>query len=183
VKTHKNTVAAKEREISAREESLLKKETQIASLLSQKESEIQSLKLLVSQLQEQLQSQCDATTVEQSIQDAISKREEELRIAVMKREEEVAVAMARREEEIMQAIRLREEEISEAWKAREEQIRNEMVKAMEEQATWLERKAEALLMQEETLEEIRQDLEARGKAMEESTTEGKGLCPYPIHTL
>ena len=147
VKTHKDNIAAKEREVLAREASLLKKESHITSLLSQKDSEILSLQNVISQFQEQAQFQYDNATVEKRIRDAISKREEELRIAVMKREEEVAMAMARREEEIMHAVRQREEEIFEACRAREEQIREEIMKALEERTTWVEQKTEELLDQ------------------------------------
>jgi len=135
-------------------------------MLAQKDAEILSLQSLVSQLQEQLVAQCDVSTIEQRIREAIARREEELRVAVMKREEEVAAAMARREEEIMHAIRLREEEIAEAWRAREEQLREEMVTASQEREEWLEKRAEELRLTEESLESVKRDLEIKIKAIE-----------------
>jgi NIMA (never in mitosis gene a)-related kinase 2 len=162
-------VAAKEREVLAREASLLEREANMTALLSQKDAEIASLQTFVSQLQQQLQVQVqfekDAT--DDRIREAISKREEELRLAVMKREEEVAAAITRREEEIMDAVKAREEEVFKAWKAREEQIRNEMVSAVEERVTWVNNRAEELRMEEAALIEVKKELESKIKMMDE----------------
>jgi hypothetical protein len=133
------------------------------ALLSQKDAEISSLQVFVSQLQRQVQShaQQDKTVIEQCIRDAISKREDELRVAVMRREEEVATAIARREEEVMDAVRAREEEILQAWKTREGQIRDEVMEAVEERVNWVERKSKELQLEEEKLMGIKKELDCR----------------------
>lgn len=173
VKTHKANVVAKEREIASREAAFAEKEAHLHALLSQKDAHITSLEHHVNS-QSQFQSQA---VVDTKIREAIAKREEELRIAVMKREEEVAAAMARREEEIMGAVRKREEEISEAWREREEQIRSELGDAVEERIQWVVSKEAEIEAEELRLGTVREDLDAKVKAFEESVAAGvKGSC-------
>lgn len=158
VKNHRATVAAREREVLARENTLSEKERQLSAVLAGKDSEISSLQQLV---------QCRGYSeehVQSAIQTAISRREEELRVLVMKREEEVAVAMARREEEIIASVNKREADFCEAWAAREQQIRDEV----DEKVQWVLRREVELREEEERLQSIKSSLEDRIKKLEHS---------------
>lgn len=158
---------AKERELTAREAAFAEKESRMHAVLSQKDTEIASLR------QHVIESQ---SAVDTRIKEAIAKREEELRVAVMKREEEVAAAMARREEEIMGAVRMREEEILEAWRTREEQIRKEVSEPAEEQLKWVKAREEELETERMRLDGVRAELEANVKMLDESA---KGMfCSF-----
>ncbi|KAH7909222.1 kinase-like domain-containing protein [Hygrophoropsis aurantiaca] len=166
VKTHKAAVAAKEREVSAREGALAEKESHLTNCVAEKDAEISRLHNQLTQAR---------THIDTRIREAISKREEELRVAVMKREEEVAAAMARREAEILDAVRQREQEIFEAWRAREDQIRLEMAAAVEEKAKWASQREQELDAERIRLDTLREDLEAKVQALSAQTNaDGKG---------
>ena len=160
VKGHRSTLANKEREILSREQALIEKEQHLASLLSQKDQEIASLRHHVAQLQQSHQP--SQQEIEISIKQAVIRREEELRVLICKREEEVALAMARREEEIMEAVRNREQQLSDAWARREAEIRSEVEENMEElrnrerqlSDAWARREAEIRSEVEESLKSI-----------------------------
>ncbi|KAI5988000.1 kinase-like domain-containing protein [Pisolithus marmoratus] len=152
VKTHKSSVVAKERELSAREATLAEREARLTALVAEKDAEILRLHQLISAAESQ---------VDVRIREAIGKREEELRLAVMKREQEVAAAMARREEEIMNAVRQREREIFEAWSAREEQIRAESNSAVEEKMKQIAAREADLEAEQTRLDAVQKDLEVK----------------------
>jgi hypothetical protein len=78
VKAHRATVTAKEREILAREQTLLQNEQWLTALLNKKDQEIASLQQLVSQIQQQ-QQQFLRQDVEVAVKLAAAQREEELR--------------------------------------------------------------------------------------------------------
>ncbi|KAL0946330.1 hypothetical protein HGRIS_012568 [Hohenbuehelia grisea] len=164
VKSHKSNVLSKEREVLAREAALAEKENRVTALLNQKDTEIASLKNVITELHAQTQQ--TQQTVQAQVRAAVHKREGELRTAVDRREEEVAAAMARREEEIMEAIRRREEEIAEAWRTREEQIRKEVGEEVDERVRWVIQRTEELSDEEERLENIRKELEEKANTLE-----------------
>ena len=173
VKTHKATVIAKERELSAREAAFVEKESQMHAILCQKDADIASLQRHVVDSQ---------SVIDTRIKEAIANREEELRVAVMKREEEVAVAMARREEEIMEAVRKREEEIFEAWRVREEQIRVEVGEAGEERMKWVKSREEELDAEQTRLDGVREELEVKFRLLDEGAN-GPFLASFTLLTF
>ncbi|KAI6043381.1 kinase-like domain-containing protein [Pisolithus marmoratus] len=163
VKTHKSSVVAKERELSAREATLAEREARLTALVAEKDAEILRLHQLISTAE---------SRVDVRIREAIGKREEELRLAVMKREQEVAAAMARREEEIMNAVRQREREIFEAWSAREEQIRAESNSAVEEKMKQIAAREADLEAEQTRLDAVQKELEVKLAVL--SNQEAKG---------
>ncbi|KAF8954141.1 kinase-like domain-containing protein [Flammula alnicola] len=167
VKAHRDSLAAKEREIIAREHSLLETQQNLTSLMAQKDHEILSLQHLVAQLQQSHSfSQQD---VEMAIKQAVGRREEELRVLVMKREEEVAVAIAKREEEIMEAVRNREAEVDEACAKREALIKKEV----DERIEWVLNRETELRIEEARLQEAKEELEENVKKMQQNMTKGR----------
>jgi len=123
VKAHRATLNAKEREVLAREQTLLQNEQRLTALLNQKDQEIVSLQQLVSQLQQQ--QQFSRYDLEVAVKQGIARREEGLRALVMQREKEVTVAIAEHEEEV-EAVYNREAEVDAACLQREELIKNEV---------------------------------------------------------
>ncbi|KII88098.1 hypothetical protein PLICRDRAFT_41218 [Plicaturopsis crispa FD-325 SS-3] len=157
VKTHKANVAAKEREVLAREAALAEREAHITAFVAQKDSEIASLHHLLSQAQSQRPD-----VVEARVREAVARREEELRVAVARREEEVMAAMNRREQELLAAVNTREKELCAAWEEREEQMRREV----EEKVRWIERRDEELKAEAVRIAAVREGLEAKIKEVE-----------------
>ncbi|KAF9547932.1 Pkinase-domain-containing protein [Agrocybe pediades] len=171
VKNHRSTLAAKERELQAREKVMLEKEQCLASLLQQKDQEIHTLQQFVAQLQQAQQTpQFSRQDVELAIKQAVAKREEELRVLILKHEQEVAVAMAKREEEIIEAVRAREVEVDQACAQREQLIRKEV----DERIQWVIHRETELRAEETRLEEAKADLEANMKKFEQNMASAKG---------
>ncbi|KAF8547288.1 kinase-like protein [Imleria badia] len=164
VKTHKFAVLAKEREISARETALAEQGAKFTALVAEKDAEILRLHSLISTAQSQLDAQ---------IREAIGKREEDLRVAIRKREDEVAAAMARREDEILSAVRQREQEIFEAWRTREEQIKAEAEAMIAERTQWIAAREADLEAEQNRLDEVQKDLEARLAALASQEVKGR----------
>lgn len=164
VKSHKAAVVAKEREIAAREVVLVDREAKLTALMVEKDAEILRMHNLVSTTQSQLDTR---------IREAISKREEELRLAIRKREEEVAAAMARREEEILSAVREREQEIFDAWRTREEQINLEAEAMIAEKMQWIVAKEADLEVEQNRLDEVQKDLEAKLATLSSQEVKGR----------
>ena len=171
MKAHRATLNAKEREVLAREQTLLQNEQRLTALLNQKDQEIASLQQLVSQLQQQ--QQFSRHDLEVAVKQGVARREEELRALVMQREEEVAVAIAKREEEIMEAVRNREAEVDAACLQREELIKNEV----DERIQWVLARENELKSEETRLDELRRELEESAKKVQQqgTTTTARGL--------
>ncbi|KAM6501494.1 hypothetical protein JOM56_004508 [Amanita muscaria] len=181
VKSHKASVANKERELQTREAVLFEKEKHIASIIAKKDNEIDSLQRHVAQIQQQAEirrySQQD---VEMAIRSAVARREEELRVAVMQREEEVKAAMTKREEEILEAVRKREDEVSNAWSRREAEIARDVqlrVQQTEQRADAMRRREEELKAEEVRLNNVKEQLEDRLAKWDESSASRKEKTP------
>lgn len=165
IKNHRSTIAAREREVLARETVLLEKEQHITALISQKDGEISNLQQLLAQ-QQVYGLKYTQDDMELAVRTAIAKREEELRVLVTKREEEVAVAIARREEEIIASVNRREAELCEAWTSREQQIRQEV----DDKVQWIQTREKELIEEEERLQDVKEKLEEKMKKWEEKSS-------------
>ncbi|KAG1732608.1 kinase-like domain-containing protein [Suillus occidentalis] len=151
VKSHKVAVVTKEREVAAREAALAEREARLASIVSEKDHEIVRLRELLGQAE---------ALSEQRLRD------------VRKRMEEV---MALREEELEQHVRQRDQELFAWWTTREQEIRAGMLKELEDKVNWVRGREEELEAEQGKLDEARQDLEVRMKALEEEVAnEAKG---------
>lgn len=157
VKTHKTSVAAKEREVTAREAALAEKEAQLASILGQKETELTTLRALLATAE---------MTHQTKVREALMRREEDLRQMVLKQEAEVAARMSRREEEIMDAVRRREEEIGRMWAQWERETREGMARAIDERMGWVQQRTEELEQERARLDSARVELERRVEQVE-----------------
>lgn len=169
LKGHRNNLAGREREIAAREAILVEKEQKILSIISQKDNEINTLKLLVSQFEQK--NPMTPQEVDSAIKAAVSRREEELRLAILQREEEALASTAAREEEILTAVRKREAEVFEALVKREAEISRNVqtfLKEFEERERVLQEQEVELREEEERLEAVRAELEAKAKELEEN---------------
>ncbi|KAF5354292.1 hypothetical protein D9756_007362 [Leucocoprinus leucothites] len=167
VKSHRAAVLVKEREILTREEALKNREHRLSSVLSEKDAEIARLQTHLTHIQRD---------VELAIKQAVVRREEELRVLIQRREEEVGRAMAKREEEIMDAVRRREAEVCQAWGSREAEIRSEVevsIKAVQERVEWIMKREEQLKVEEERIEEMKEELEVKTMLWEASQKTGK----------
>ncbi|KAF8953847.1 kinase-like domain-containing protein [Flammula alnicola] len=154
VMAHRDSLAAKEREIIAREQSLLETQQNLASLMAQKDHEISSLQHLVAQLRQSHSfSQQD---VEMAVKQAVGRRR-------------VAVAIMKREEEIMEAVRNREAEVDEACAKRGPLIKKEVDGLIE----WVLNTEHDLRMEEARLQEVKEELEKNMKKMEQNMTKGR----------
>lgn len=191
VKSHRAIVAAKEREVLAREHSLQETQQHLVGVVQQKDREIAGLREVVAQLQQQAASSSSGQSsssqsaaagssshqttysradIERAVKDAVNAREAELRALVMQREAEVAAAIARREEEIMEAVRAREVEVDSACRRREEAVREEVERVerwREEMEREVGRTREEVGRAWEDVEERRRDVEERERACEE----------------
>ncbi|KAJ3716687.1 kinase-like domain-containing protein [Lentinula raphanica] len=166
VKAHKNTIVARERDVTAREAALVEREQRLNALVMEKDKEIASLHLAIAQKQHLQYSQQE---LEAAVHEAISRREEELRVLVLQREEEVAAAIAKREEEIIASVNKREEELNQAWVMREEQIRQEV----DDKVRWIQERENELVAEEKRLEEVRSGLEEKAKKWEVKSVKGR----------
>ncbi|KAJ4490456.1 kinase-like domain-containing protein [Lentinula aciculospora] len=165
VKAHKNTILAREREVAAREATLIDREQQLVTIVAEKDTELASLRHAMSQSQHLQYSQQD---LEAAVREAISRREEELRVLVLQRESEVATAIAKREEEIIASVNKREEELNEAWVTRVEQIRQEI----DDRVRWIQEREVDLAAEEKRLVEIRLHLESQVSKWETKSVKG-----------
>lgn len=159
MKSHKVAVVTKEREVAAREAALVEREARLVSVVSEKDHEIVRLRELLGQAE---------ALSEQRLRD------------VRKRMEEV---MALREEELEQHVRQRDQELFAWWTTREQEIRAGMMKELEDKVNWVRGREEELEAEQAKLDEARQDLEVRMKAVEENAAnEAKG-SGYVFHTF
>ncbi|KAE9411493.1 kinase-like protein [Gymnopus androsaceus JB14] len=164
VKTHKNAVVARERELAAREAAFIEREQQLTALVAQKDIELASLQQVIA---------CHPFSqqdLETAVREAIARREEELRVLVLQREEEVATAIAKREEEIIASVNKREADLNEAWVIREEQIRSEV----DERVKWIQEREVDLAAEENRLEQVKLDLEENVKKWESKSVRVAG---------
>lgn len=165
VKRHKAGLEGRERNLAARESALSDKETQLATMLAQKDEEIGTLRSAMSTAENMLQVR---------INEALARREHDLRAMLLKQEQEVAARMAQRELEIQEAVRTREEELGRMWMEWEKQTREGMIKAVEERMQWVQDQAEELEKERERLDAVKCELERKMSALEEATVEKKG---------
>ena len=168
-------MAIREREVTAREQSLQETEQRLVALITQKDHEIATLQQAMED--NKTARRFSAHDVELAVRQAVMRRENELRVLVTEREGEVAASMNKREEEIMEAVQRREAEICEAWVRREGEIRKEYeenYKAMQQRMDWVAKRESELKEEESRLEEMRERLES--KKVEEETAKGVFLC-------
>jgi NIMA (never in mitosis gene a)-related kinase len=143
----------RERELAVRESALAAHEMAQSAALSQKDSEIVTLRVQLTEL---------ATSVAGQVQQAVSRREEELRSAVLEYEKVVELRFQRREEEIMEAVRVREAELLEAWERNEVAVRAACQAELE--AHWRTELDKLQRMKEETEEKARVIQESQQKS-------------------
>jgi hypothetical protein len=90
--------------------------------------------------------------------------------------------MALREEELEQHVRQRDQELFAWWTTREQEIRAGMMKELEDKVNWVRGREEELEAEQGKLDEARQDLEVRMKAVEEkAANEIKGSDDFFSH--
>ena len=184
VKTHKTAAMNKERELLAREASLVEKERHLAAVLAKKDAEVAALQKHVAQLQ-RAGARYGQEHLEAAVRTAVTRREEELRILVMQREREVQAAMAKREAEIAEAVREREQRVYEAWARREAEITKEVqirIRSLEQSVDMIRTKEEDLKAEEMRLSSIREELEDKVAKWDESVN-GKVLSQFIMHLL
>jgi hypothetical protein len=153
VKTHKATLVERERELVARESALASLEATQHAAIAMKDGEIASLQAQLAEL---------AASIPSQMEQAVAFREQELRNAVLDYEKVVELRVQRREQEIMEAVRVREAEMCEAWQSHETALRAAFQAELEER--W---RAE-----QETLERMREEIEEKTRALEESQRKG-----------
>jgi NIMA (never in mitosis gene a)-related kinase 2 len=153
VKAHKSALVLREQELVARESALTAHAVAQNAIILQKDDEIAVLQAQLKEL---------ATSVVSQVQQAVARREEELRSAVLEYEKVAGSRIQRREEEIMEAVRMREAEIFEAWQAREASVRAACQAEIEER--WR--------IEQETLQRMKEDMEEKVRAIEESQQKG-----------
>ena len=170
VKMHKTAAMNKERELLAREASLVEKERHLAAVLAKKDAEVAVLQKHVAQLQ-RAGAWYSQEQLEAAVRTAVATREEELRILVMQREKVVQAAMAKREAEIAEAVRKREQRVYEAWARREAEITREVeirIRSLEQSVDMIKKKEEDLKAEEVRLSNIREELEDKVAKWDES---------------
>lgn len=168
VKQHRSAVAAKEREVLARETALVDVQSHLQAVVAERDAQITALQRHIAQQQHTpLAGTYTSADVQAAAKAAVAAREDELRKAVMQREAEVAQAIAAREEEIMEAVRTREAEFDAAAAAREQEIAAAFeARAQEMEAHYREMEEQVRLMLEredgviEKEEELRRREEA-----------------------
>ncbi|KAJ7043564.1 kinase-like domain-containing protein [Mycena alexandri] len=187
VKSHRDALTAKERELASRESTLNDKESQITEMIQQRDVQIHLLQSQLHECQSQLhqaQLHMHSQPSMDEIHAAVKQREEELRVLVLKREEEVSRSMQRREDEIMEAVRRREAEVLDAWGKREEVLREEFRAVLtgelearermyEEREGEVLRREAGVKEEEERLATVRELLEEKVKSMDEKPPGGK----------
>jgi hypothetical protein len=153
VKAHKATLVEREQELIARESVLASLEAAQHVTIAMKDGEIASLQAQLTELTASIPAQ---------MEQAVAYREQELRNAVLDYEKVVELRVQRREQEIMEAVRVREAEMCEAWQSHETALRAAFQAELEER--W---RAE-----QETLERMREEIEEKTRALEESQRKG-----------
>lgn len=174
MKVHKSTIIARERDVTAREAILVEKEAQVTAILTQKDTEIASLRALISTAEEKHQTK---------VREALFRREEELRAMVLKQEAEVAIRMARREEEIMEAVRRREEDIGKMWADWERETREGMARAVEERMLWVRERTEELEKERDRLLSVQVELERRCEQAEKELAASRNQGKTPLENV
>ena len=156
VKSHKAAVAAKDREVVAREAALTQREAQLALLLSEKDNEISRLRGLLGQAD---------SLLAQRLRDC---------------EEQITKEMQQREHLREQEL---EQKVLAWWTTREQEIRTEVMRALDDKVKWVQRREEELKAEQGEMDEARKDFEMRMKAVEnKATSEDKG-SDYVLHTV
>ena len=153
MKAHKSALIERERELIARESVLASLEVAQNAAISMKDSEIASLQAQLAEI---------AASIPGQLEQAVAYREQELRNAVLDYEKVVELRVQRREQEIMEAVRVREAEMCEAWQSHETALRAAFQAELEER--W---RAE-----QEALERMREEIEEKTRALEESQRKG-----------
>ena len=153
MKVHKAALIDRERELIARESAFAAHEAAQNVAVSQKDSEIFALQARLNEL---------TASVANLVQQAVARREEELRSAVLEYEKVVESRVQRREEEIMEAVRVREAELLEAWQSHEATVRAACQAELEER--WR--------IEQDKLQRMKEDIEERARAIEESQQKG-----------
>ncbi|KZT63224.1 Pkinase-domain-containing protein [Daedalea quercina L-15889] len=169
VKSHRAGVFAKERDLVSREAAIVQRENNLQALLSQKDTEIATLRTSLATAQSSLASL--QTAFETALAERVRQREQELRALVAAQEGEVATRMARREEEIMAAVRAREEEIARMWAEWEAKTREAMGAAVEQRMDWVRAQAGEVEAERARLEEVKRELERRMAEVERGEKE------------
>ena len=154
MKVHKTALIERERELVARESVLASLEAAQNAAISMKDSEIASLQARLAEL---------AASIPAQLEQAVAYREQELRSAVLDYEKVVELRVQRREEEIMEAVRVREAEMCEAWQSHETTLRAAFQAELEER--WRAERA--------TLDRMREEIEEKTRALEESQRKGE----------
>lgn len=153
VKAHKAAFQAKERDLLAREALFAEREVQLQQLLTQKDAEITSLQTLLARAEETHIARVRA-------------REEELKAIVLRKEAELAARLAKREEEVMDAVNRREQEVARGWTEWERNVRDDVTRAVDERMEWVQRRAEELEQEKESLDEVKREVEAKIQQLE-----------------
>ncbi|KAI9455262.1 kinase-like domain-containing protein [Lactarius psammicola] len=164
VKTHRAALVEREREVVARESALASLEAAQNAAISMKDSEIASLQAQLAEL---------AASIPAQMEQAVAYREQELRSAVLDYEKVVELRVQRREQEIMEAVRVREAEMCEAWQSHETMLRAAFQTELEER--W---RAE-----QERLEHMREEIEEKTRALEESQRKGQKKDKTPLEEV
>ncbi|KAJ7504430.1 kinase-like domain-containing protein [Mycena galericulata] len=187
LKSHRESLAAKEQDLLARESAVKEKESQMVEMMRQRDTQIHLLQSQLHECQSQLhqaQLHIHSQPSMDDIHAAVKHREEELRVLVLKREEEVSRSMQRREDEIMEAVRRREAEVLDAWGKREEVLREEFrailsgelearEQMFEEREGEVLRREAAVKEEEERIIAAKELLEEKVRNMEEKSAGAK----------
>lgn len=157
VKAHKSNVVARERELATREAAISERESKLSEVTAQRESEIQSLRTLLSAAESKIQS---------AVRDAVLAREEELRSLVARKEADLAATLALREQEIMAAVNRREQESTKMWANWAADVRQEALQVVSERIGWVQQRAEEMEKEQERLDSLKEELERRTQQLQ-----------------
>ncbi|KAF7967067.1 hypothetical protein HWV62_35967 [Athelia sp. TMB] len=154
VKAHKTTVLVKEREVAAREATLLQNESLVQSMqtvIAQKDEEIATLR---AHLPKEVETQ-------------VKKRMEEVKVQVLQYQREMELAAENRERELQEAVMTWEAQYLESARVREESYRREMQAHVEEQMKLVKQKEIELEEGGRRLNGLKEELDGKLKAMKE----------------
>lgn len=157
VKAHKATVVSRERDLALREAAIAEKESKLTGELSQKDSEIISLRNLLASAESAHQAR---------VRNAVLAREEELRTLAARKEAELAATLAMREQEIMAAVNRREQEASKMWAEWAAGVKAEALRLVDERMEWVQRRGHEIEEEWERLESLKGELERRAQELE-----------------
>ncbi|KAH9033706.1 kinase-like domain-containing protein [Lactarius deliciosus] len=161
---HERALIERERELVARESVLASLEAAQNAAISMKDNEIASLQAQLAEL---------AASIPAQMEQAVAYREQELRSAVLDYEKVVELRVQRREQEIMEAVRMREAEMCEAWQSHETMLR----------ATFQAELEERWRAEQERLEHMREEIEEKTRALEESQRKGQKKDKTPLEEV